>query len=54
MQIENVNMEEEKAPLSIRDSPGAAKVGQTVANQESNLEARPSKRSKEGKEGDTR
>lgn len=49
MQTETANMEEEKAPLSIGDSPGAAKVGQTVANQESNLEARPSKRPKEGK-----
>lgn len=49
MQTETANMEQERAPLSIGDSPRAAKVGQTVANQESNLEARPSKRPKEGK-----
>lgn len=49
MQTETANMEEERAPLSIGDNPRAAKVGQTVANQESNLEARPSKRPKEGK-----
>lgn len=50
MQTKRANMEEERAPLSIRrDSPGTGESRQVVTNQEFSLKTRPSKKPETGK-----